>query len=81
MRSTRAASSSWRRGLERAVQVGDEGQRLRREDGVEAGLDRAGDGHALGQLEAHGELLKLNRKLKAGSSAAAIVRPVSSAGG
>jgi len=69
--------------LERAVQVGDEGQRLRREDGLEAGLDRAGDGHALGQREAHGRLLEvgIDDGLEVGGERVAVVWPGRSAGG
>ncbi len=41
-------------GFEGAVQLGDQRQRVVGEDGFVTGLDRAGDLHASGQVEAHG---------------------------
>ncbi len=40
--------------FEGAVQLGDEGQRIVGEDGFKTRLDRAGDLHALGQVQTHG---------------------------
>ena len=43
--------------LEGAVQLGDQFEGFKSQDGFVLRLDRCGDLHALGQVEAHGKLL------------------------